>query len=272
LATIIGVGDNVVDKYEYLGVMFPGGNALNVAVMAYRYGVKTAYLGWLGTDHAGRHVHQALKNEGVDVSRVRVIEGANAYDEVMLQDGERRFIRSEKGVAKKFCLSAEDYSFINSFDLVHTSVYSLTEKHLPQLKNACKFVSFDFSDLSNLTSLYLDSTLPHIDIAFFSGGKQTVDTIKEFLKNLSQKGPRFTVVTLGSRGSILYSEGKFHFQPIVPVKLVDTLGAGDAFIARCLKGILENEGIADTLHEAAWEASQACLHYGAFGYPARLDK
>ena len=30
--SILGFGDNVVDCYEHLGVMYPGGNAVNVAV------------------------------------------------------------------------------------------------------------------------------------------------------------------------------------------------------------------------------------------------
>ena len=39
---VLGIGDNVVDKYLNLGLMFPGGNALNVAVFAHRYGADAA--------------------------------------------------------------------------------------------------------------------------------------------------------------------------------------------------------------------------------------
>ena len=51
---IATVGDNVVDCYPDLGVMYPGGNTVNVAVHARRLGARAAYLGALGTDTAGR--------------------------------------------------------------------------------------------------------------------------------------------------------------------------------------------------------------------------
>ncbi|UUZ81205.1 hypothetical protein LJK88_41995 [Paenibacillus sp. P26] len=46
---LIGIGDNVVDYYQDQGVMYPGGNVLNVAVAAKRSGAEAcAYLGITG--------------------------------------------------------------------------------------------------------------------------------------------------------------------------------------------------------------------------------
>ena len=36
--SILGFGDNVVDKYEHISTMYPGGNCVNVAVYAHRFG------------------------------------------------------------------------------------------------------------------------------------------------------------------------------------------------------------------------------------------
>ena len=63
---LLAVGDNVVDCYPDLGVMFPGGNAVNVAVHARRAGASSAYLGAVGTDPAGDLVRGSLVAEGVD--------------------------------------------------------------------------------------------------------------------------------------------------------------------------------------------------------------
>lgn len=84
---LAGVGDNVVDRYRDLGTMFPGGQALNVAVYARRAGVESAYLGVVGDDVAGRHVLGALVAEGVDTSHVQVRSGSNAFAEVALVGG-----------------------------------------------------------------------------------------------------------------------------------------------------------------------------------------
>lgn len=39
---VLGLGDNVVDKYENLGIMYPGGNSLNFAVFAKNWDMKVA--------------------------------------------------------------------------------------------------------------------------------------------------------------------------------------------------------------------------------------
>lgn len=52
--------------------MFPGGNALNVAVFCKRYGVnKSSYLGIVENDAAAENVLNALRQEDVDIAKVR---------------------------------------------------------------------------------------------------------------------------------------------------------------------------------------------------------
>ena len=44
----LGFGDNVVDKYEHIKTMYPGGNCVNFAVYAKMFGAKrSAYMGYL---------------------------------------------------------------------------------------------------------------------------------------------------------------------------------------------------------------------------------
>ena len=76
-ARILGIGDNTVDIYVDQGMEYPGGNAVNVAVLARRLGAETSYLGCLGRDALGDLVHECLVAEGVDVSRCRRIDGPN---------------------------------------------------------------------------------------------------------------------------------------------------------------------------------------------------
>ena len=57
---ILGVGDNVVDRYRELATMFPGGNPVNVAVAAHHAGAEAGYIGPFGSDRAGQVVLEAL--------------------------------------------------------------------------------------------------------------------------------------------------------------------------------------------------------------------
>ena len=75
---ILGLGDNTIDTYVDAGLQFPGGNAVNVAVMARRLGAETSYLGCWGDDEGGRLLEDALTAERVDLSHVRRIAGGLA--------------------------------------------------------------------------------------------------------------------------------------------------------------------------------------------------
>ena len=130
MISVIGVGDNTVDRYLHLGKMFPGGNAVNVAVHARRMGCQSAYLGWMADDPHGRLVDQALIDEDVDISHSQIIEGEGAFCEITLKDGDRVFGDYSEGVCGKIALNMDDLDFISGFDLVHTSVYSHLDDRL----------------------------------------------------------------------------------------------------------------------------------------------
>lgn len=267
---MIGIGDNVVDRYLYKNRMYPGGNAVNVPVLAERTGrAFAAYIGCLGTDRAGTHVLESLKKEGIDVSRVRVVEGTNAYANVNLVDSERVFIGGDPGVSQGITLDGEDEAFIRSFDLIHTSVYSGLDHILPRLKAIGPRISYDYSDKLDLEKAV--RTLPYVDIAVFSGGGRPPEELRELAQKAAFAGPEQVLITMGSRGSMLYRDGSFYSQDIYKLeKVVDTMGAGDSFIARYLVGMFDGESIEESLQNAAEYAARNCLVAGTFGYGAEI--
>lgn len=164
---ILGLGDNVVDKYMHIKTMYPGGNALNIAALARLSGVETAYLGVFGDDEAAKHVYRTVCDLGIDVSRCRFYPGENGYAEVRLVDGDRVFVGSNKGgISREHpidCLTAMDLEYIQNYDVCHTSIFSYVEKSLPAIRKASSFVSFDFSD--RYDQEYLKKCCPYIDMA-----------------------------------------------------------------------------------------------------------
>lgn len=270
MVKIIGIGDNVVDKYIHMGNMYPGGNALNIAVLAKRLGAETAYIGCLGNDYAGNHIYESLKKEGVDVSKVRVLDGENAYARVTLVDGDRTFLKGSAGVSQNIVLGKDDYDFIDKFQLVHTSIYSGIENQLSLIKKLNVKISYDFSN--DYTQDYLDKALPHVDLAFFSGSGKSDDEVTKFINKVRDYGPELILVTRGSKGACLWYKNEYYEQNIVPTEVVDTLGAGDGFISRLLVGILKHEDTKETLYQSAKEAARVCTYYGAFGYGAEIEK
>jgi fructoselysine 6-kinase len=60
MPAILGLGDNTIDTYVSSGEQFPGGNAVNVAVLARRLGARASYLGCWGDDEGGAILRAAL--------------------------------------------------------------------------------------------------------------------------------------------------------------------------------------------------------------------
>jgi fructokinase len=81
-------------------------------------------------------------------------------------------------------------------------------------------------------------------------------------------------ITRGAQGSLLWADGSWHEQSAVPVKVVDTVGAGDSFLAmllaRRLRGAAATAALAAAANLAAYVASRpgAVPPYNALQFPA----
>ncbi len=265
---LIGVGDNTVDTYTHLGMRFPGGNAVNVAVLAQRCGHPAAYLGWLGDDEDGRLIYSALQQERLDLSHCRVVAGQTAYSTVMLVDGDRVFGPADPGVCPQIALDEQDYAYLGQFDVVHSSVFSHLENGLAALKRASHCLSFDFSQ--ERSPEYLERVLPHIDVALLSCSDLALEAQQQLMcwiyDRMYPGERRLVLVTRGSEGAWVYDGQAFYHQGILPVEVIDTLGAGDAFAAHFLVEALDGTPIQQAMYLAAGSAAENCKHYGAFGY------
>jgi fructoselysine 6-kinase len=259
---LVGIGDNCVDCYVNTGMMYPGGNALNVAVFARRTGAEAGYVGVVGDDPPGRCISQALQAEDVDTQRLRVVAGPTAYATVDVVDGERVFGPNDLGVSI-FTPTDDDHRYLAGFDLIHTGDCSGLEEHVGALAAQGR-VSFDFG--IHREPAYVEPLLPHLFVAEFSASDLGDDQVEKLIRWAHRQGPQFVLVTRGANGALL-SDGRGRYrQPAVATTVVDTLGAGDAFIAGTLVGILSGNPLPETLRAAAELAAHACAEVGAFGH------
>lgn len=265
--TLLTVGDNVVDRYPDQGVFYPGGNAVNVAVHGRRCGASTAYIGAVGTDLAGRTVLDALVAEGVDTSLLRVVDGANAYAEVRVVDGNRVFDHADPGVSK-FRLTPADFAAVAAATIVHTGECSMVEEQLPDLTAAAPRLSFDFSERP---LDYIAEHAPLVDIATRSLPSATVDDAAREARRIQALGPELVAVTMGASGAVVLNGDDVVHAPAPASPVVDTLGAGDAFIARLLTGLISGEPLSTLVGVATAYASKTCTTFGAFGYETSLE-
>jgi len=276
---IIGIGDNVVDDYTHIRTMFPGGNALNVAVYASLLGCESAYLGVFGSDAAARHVQATLAEKGVDSSRCRKVHGPNGRATLTIENGERVFIESNAGgVSKSVSMDFifEDVDYLRSFSVAHTSAYSYIDDCLARLNFLLPIVSYDFSD--DFDTAHALSLCQHIDIAFFSCSAWSEEETMKLLERSLGRGCTLAVAMRGPREAILF-DGRRWFRAAPPdVTPTDTLGAGDAFISGFLVAYAGGRSgpgsepaslIDNALCKAVSFAAETCQVQGAFGHGLR---
>jgi fructoselysine 6-kinase len=273
---IIGIGDNVVDDYEHIQTMFPGGNALNVSVYTSKLGCESAYLGVFGSDAAAEHVQQTLVEIGVDSSHCHRADGENGRAILSIEDGERVFVGSNTGgisktVSMEFIF--DDIDYLKSFSIAHTSAYSYMDDHLARLQPLIPIVSYDFSDDFDVEHAL--SLCRYVDIAFFSCAEWTEDATTDLLEKTVSLGPTLSVATRGPHEAIGFDGQSWFRQAPHTVTPTDTLGAGDAFISGFLvsytgdqagTGDQPTTAIENALEKGASFAAEICQVQGAFGH------
>ncbi|HEU4593917.1 MAG TPA: PfkB family carbohydrate kinase [Pyrinomonadaceae bacterium] len=248
-----------------------GGQTASAMVALRRLGFRTAYAGRFGSDAEGIFGLETLKAEGVDVSRVEVVEGSRtqlAFIIIDARTGERTVIwdRDER---LAYTPADAPEGFAARGRVVHM------DAHDPP---ACARVAREARAAGTVVSLDIDNIyagleelLPLVDLLISS---------KEFPRRLTgidderaalvetkaRLRPTALVgMTLGERGAVLYHEGRFLEAAAfrVPGGCRDTTGAGDAFHAGFLSGLLQGEEMEACLTTACAVAALKCRSLGA---------
>lgn len=281
---LIGFGDNVVDCYLDRRRMYPGGNALNAAVYAARHGARAAYLGTFGADPGGDHVRAVLGRLGIVTDHCRQVQGENGRAEVRLEGGNRVFCGSNKGGVARldpFVPDATVLAYLGRFDIVHTSCFSHLDASLAMISAASRRLSYDCSSTWRDSDL-LERIGPHVDLAALSVGEGGRDLAGAMIARAHAAGIGVVLATMGAEGALASAGGRLVAQEPAPARVVDTLGAGDAFLTATLLGLVargwqraqppSDPALAEAMAEAAGFAAEICGLEGAFGEAAPLPE
>lgn len=282
---VLGLGDNVFDSYDNLGVAYPGGNAVNVAVSAARLGHEASYLGRVADDFWGERLLCALWAERVDVSACEIVAGATTkvchQDRI---DGERCFKGVEVGRAWPGAPvpSAAGIEYACGFDAILTGCNAKADAWLPLLSGRSGVLSYDFGEKDKYrTPENLAKVAPCVDLAQFSMSGVGHGAVNDFLVAWRFGCP--VLVTRGGLPPLLFGNGVLVSGVAAEDDAVDTMGAGDSFVTALVTDLVERgwrrgeplpeaAQLENSLAFAAAHAARMCRVEGAFGHAVRSDE
>ncbi len=119
----------------------------------------------------------------------------------------------------------------------------------------------------------LEKTINLSDI--FIGNETEIKQLKFLLKysiqDLLRKGIKFVIETKGEKGSIVYtSKGKKFIKPFIPKHIIETTGAGDAYRAGLIHGLLKGLKIAKACEFGSMVAAKSLEFSGGQEYRINL--
>ncbi|GAA1546202.1 sugar kinase [Kribbella lupini] len=233
------------------------GSESNVAIGLSRLGHQAAWLGAVGNDEPGRLIHRTLRAEGVDTSYVRFSDtdftGFIAFDQPAHDITRVSYHR--RGSAGSTLTPDECVEAITSAapKLLHltgiTPALSDTARAatLAAAEAATGVqVSLDVNYRARLwsraeASACLKQLLPHVHTVFASDDELDLLTdATDPVAALLESGIKEVVVTAGGKGAWSHSPAGTLHQPALPVTVVDSIGAGDAFVSGYLSATLDN--------------------------------
>ncbi len=247
-----------------------GGQSATTMVTLQRLGFKTAYAGRFGSDVEGEFGLASVRDEGVDVEFVEVIEGARtqlAFIIIEQRSGERTIIWDRD---ERLAYKPDDAPIALA---TIGRVLHLDAHDPPACARIARAARASGSIVSaDIDNIYegLPELLPLIDILIVSKEfPHRLTGISDERASLVELKARYGCavvgMTRGLRGAIVYCEGQFIESPAfeVPGGCRDTTGAGDAFRGGFLYGLLKDEDIESSLGSANAVAALKCRDLGA---------
>jgi 2-dehydro-3-deoxygluconokinase len=270
-----------------------GGAETNVAIGLQRLGCSTAWVGRVGEDSLGTLVVRELRAEGI---RVHAHVDPSAPTGLMLK--ERRTPASQQvwyyrsqSAGSKLAQSDIPRDLVANARVLHVtgitpaiskSAADSVDWAIECARAAGTVVSFDVNYRSRLWQAgKAEDTLRDLarraDIVF--AGEDEAALIvgaggddMDLARRLSSLGPSQAIVKRGAKGCTAVIDGVEYRQQAVPVDVVDTVGAGDAFVAGYLAELLGGVDPVGRLHTAVRTGAFACTAPGDWEGTARRSE
>ncbi|HPT77565.1 MAG TPA: ribokinase [Candidatus Atribacteria bacterium] len=239
-------GETVLgDSYTYI----PGGKGANQAVAAARLGAEVTFCGRVGDDANGEILLENLRKNGVDTAyitkdkdsqtglaaipvdatgqnRIIVFPGANGR--VSKEDVDKALEQTYDAVMMQLEIPLET---------VYYTYKKAAEKGIPVILDAGPAMKVDLSRFEGISVISPNESEASAITGIKVQDEESALEAARYLARETKAG--YVLIKLGSKGALLYEDGRHEIFPAFKVKAVDTTAAGDSFTAAMTLKMIE---------------------------------
>lgn len=288
---VIGVGANSVD-YVYGLQEFPnpdtsaaklriqhaslscGGQTATTLCTCAAMGLRTKYVGTIGSDENGERMRQELQGRGVNVEHVCVRSVRNPFAVILLDErcGER-VVLWDRDPALRLSANEVETALKTGTRLIH--VDDTDEDAAIRAASSGRLAGIPVtSDIERMTDR-TEELVAAVTIPIFA--EHVLEPLtgeRDVERALRKVGSQFgdVCVTLGARGAMLLEGDRLHHVEALRVAVVDTTGAGDVFRGAFITALLRGDSALDILRFANAAAAISCTRRGAIAGVPTLEE
>jgi len=250
-----------------------GGSAANTIVGLARLGLKTGFIGKVANDREGKLLLEDFKKEEVDTSGIIVAEkGHSGIVMGFVDEMGERALYVAPGVNNQIEFKEISLEYIEKSKFLHLTSF-VGQKPFETQKKALKEISEEVHVSFDPGTLYarkgLEKLKPILEKTFivFPSSEElktiTGKDYKEAVKILFSLGVSIVAVKLGGKGCYVTDGREEYLIEPFKVEVVDTTGAGDAFNAGFLYGLLRSRDLYKCGKLGNFVASRCIMKMGA---------
>jgi fructokinase len=263
---------NIVCFGEVLWDVFPdkkkiGGAPLNVALRLNTFSHNVSMVSAIGNDVLGTKLLEYIQANGVDASCIQV---TNAYNTGVVQvnlnkNGSATYDIAYPSAWDKISLTKEMGNLVKNADaLVFGSLVTRDNLSKNTLYNLLELSKYNIFDLNLRPPHYSKDILMYLmqkadfikfnddelyEVAGFLNSK--FNSLEQNLKFIAEQTKTKRIcVTKGAHGAVLLCDGALYYNSGYKIKVKDTVGAGDAFLASLISQLLRKENPQDAINFA----------------------
>lgn len=276
---------SIVTFGEVLWDIFPahkkiGGAPLNVSLRMNSLGVNTTMISRIGDDDNGKDIISFLNNQNISsnsiqvgeeyktgVVNVMINEKGNASYDILYPSSWDKIVLTNEMIEK---VSESDAFVFGSLicrdEVSRSTLYGLLDKAKYKVLDANLRAPYYTKEILDELMLKADFIKLN-DEELYEISQQLESPYNSFEQNIKfiaeKTNTKHVCVTKGAFGAVLYYNGKFYYNSGYFIKVVDTVGAGDSFLASLLVKLLRGKSPQKALNYACAVGALVAGHEGA---------